>query len=60
MQRRDFAKSALFGLATTTVLPVAAMAAEADANENVVFTESSPGHWAKVVASHTPQAIVAK
>jgi superoxide reductase len=59
MQRRDFAKSAIFGLAATTALPVAVMAAEGDPNENVLFTESNPGHWAKVVASHTPQASVA-
>jgi superoxide reductase len=59
MQRRDFAKSAIFGLVAATVLPVAAKAAEADPNENVVFTESTPGHWAKVVALHIPQASVA-
>ena len=59
MQRRDFAKTAIFGLAAATVLPAAARAAGAGPNENVVFTAENPGHWAKVVASHAPQASVA-
>jgi hypothetical protein len=39
-------------------LPVAGKAVDADANENVIFTESQPGHWAKAVGSHVPQASV--
>ena len=57
MQRRDFAKTAILGLAAAAVLPAVAEAGEP--NENVVFTASNPGHWAKVVASHSPQASVA-
>lgn len=59
MQRREFATSAILGLAATAVLPMAANAADADPTENVVFTEASPGHWAKVVALHVAQATVA-
>jgi superoxide reductase len=59
MQRREFAKTAFFGLAAAATLPVAGRAADADPDENVVFTGSRPGHWAKVVASHVPQASVA-
>lgn len=47
MQRRDFAKSVIFGVTAASVLPVVGKAADADANENVIFTESQPGHWAK-------------
>ena len=59
MQRRDFAKSAIFGLATAAILPTAARAAGSDPNQNVVFTADDPGHWEKVVKSHLPQASVA-
>jgi len=59
MQRRDFAKSVIFGATAASVLPVVGKAAGADANENVIFTESQPGHWAKAVAVHVPQTSVA-
>lgn len=59
MLRRDFAKSTMLGLAVTAALPVAARAQKGDPNENILFTESDPGHWAKVVALHVPQTTVA-
>lgn len=55
MQRRDFAKTTIVGMAMAATLPLAGEAAAADPNENVLFTESDPGHWAKVVATHLPQ-----
>lgn len=58
MQRRDFAKSTIVGLAIAA-MPAAARAAAGKAYENVVFTEADPGHWAKVVALHVPQATAA-
>jgi superoxide reductase len=58
MQRRDFAKSTIVGLAVAA-MPGAARAAGGKAYENVVFTEADPGHWAKVVALHVPQATAA-
>jgi superoxide reductase len=59
MLRRDFAKSTMLGLAATAALPIAARAQKTDPNENILFTESDPGHWAKVVALHIPQTTVA-
>jgi superoxide reductase len=58
MKRRDFATSAILGAAMAAVLPVAGKAETADPTENVVFTESDPGHWAKVVALHVPETTV--
>ena len=59
MQRRDFAKSVILGVTAASVLPVVGKAADADANENVIFTEIHPGHWAKAVAAHVSQTSVA-
>jgi superoxide reductase len=59
MQRRDFAKSVILGLTAASVMPVAGKAADANANENVIFTESQPGHWAKAAAAHVPQTSAA-
>jgi superoxide reductase len=59
MHRREFAKSTLIGMAAVAALPVAAQAAMGDPNENVIFTESDPGHWAKVVKLHVPETSVA-
>jgi len=59
MQRRDFAKSTLLGVVMAAALPVASSAENADPNMNVVFTESDPGHWAKVQALHVPTTTVA-
>lgn len=59
MRRREFAKSSLLGLAMVAVAPAAGRAAGADPNENVIFTESDPGHWTKVAAIHVPQTTVA-
>jgi len=58
MQRRDLAKSTIIGLAVAA-MPAAARAAGGKSDENVVFTEVNPGHWAKVVALHVPQATTA-
>jgi superoxide reductase len=59
MQRRDFAKSTMLGVTLAAALPVASRAASPDPNENVLFTESEPGHWAKVVHLHVPETTVA-
>ena len=58
MQRRAFAKSTIVGLAAAAAMPLVAKAGS-DPNENVVFTETDPGHWAKVVALHIPQMTAA-
>jgi len=59
MQRRDIAKFTIAGLAVAAGVPTIARAASANPNENVVFTEADPGHWAKVVALHVPQTTLA-
>jgi len=59
MQRRDFAKSAVLDATMAAVLPVAGRASSGDPNENVVFTEGDPGHWAKAESLHVPQTTVA-
>src|SRR6516162_9142101 len=59
MQRRDFAKSTIVGLAVAAAVPAAAAAAGDNLNENVVFTEADPGHWEKLVALHIPQTTAA-
>ena len=59
MHRRDFAKSTIIGIAMAGAMPIAARAQTADPNKNVVFTESDPGHWEKVVALHVPQTTLA-
>lgn len=59
MRRRDFAKSAILGVVTAAAMPAAGRAESADANKNVVFTESDPGHWEQVKAKHVPQTTVA-
>lgn len=58
MRRRDFATSTILGMAMAAALPVASRASSADPEENILFTESDPGHWAKVVALHIPQTTV--
>jgi superoxide reductase len=58
MHRRDFGKSAIVGLTVAAAMPLAARAAGSNPNENVVFTQADPGHWAKVAATHLPQASV--
>ena len=59
MQRRDLVKSVILGMTAASVMPVAGNAADASANENVIFTESQPGHWAKAAPAHIPQTSVA-
>ena len=59
MHRRDFAKSTILGLALGAAGTVAARASTANPNENIVFTEEDPGHWAKVAALHVPQTSLA-
>ena len=59
MQRRELAKYAVLGVAAAAVLPVASRAAGGDPNENVVFTEADPGHWAKAASLHIPETTVA-
>ena len=58
LRRRDFAKTALFGVAAAAALPVAAQAAGADGSENLIFTHDDPGHWAGKEATHTPMTTV--
>ena len=59
LRRRDFARTALFGVAAAAVAPAAARAAAPDPHENLVFTHDKPGHWAGKEATHTPVATVA-
>ena len=59
MQRRDFAKFTIVGLAAAAAVQIAARAAGGNPNENVVFTEADPGHWEKLVALHIPQTTAA-
>jgi superoxide reductase len=54
MDRRDFARTAIFGAAMAAALPAVSHAADTDGELNVVFTADNPGHWAKVVAKHVP------
>ena len=56
MQRRGFAKSALLSVTMAAAAPVLGRTAAADPNQNVVFTENDPGHWANVAAKHVPEA----
>jgi len=59
MLRREFAKSTILGLtAVAAALPIANNAVAAAPNENVVFSEADPGHWAKAAALHIPQTSV--
>ncbi len=58
LRRRDFAKTALFGVAAAATLPVAARAAAGDPNQNLIFTHDDPGYWAGKEATHTPVATV--
>jgi superoxide reductase len=53
MQRRHLASSALLAAAGAALLPAAARA-DADPEQNVIFTETDPGHWAKVATLHVP------
>ena len=59
MQRRDFAKSAIVGMAAAAAVTAVARAAGDNPDKNVVFTEANPGHWEKVVALHIPQTTAA-
>jgi len=59
MQRRDFAKSAIVGMAAAAAVTAAARAAGDNPDKNVVFTEANPGHWEKVISLHIPQMTTA-
>lgn len=59
MQRREFAKFAILGVAVAAAIPVASGAESADAYKNVVFTEGDPGHWTNVEKLHIPETTVA-
>src|SRR5471030_2330642 len=54
LRRRDFAKTALAGMALAAGLPAAARAQGADPNANVIFTGTDPAHWAGKEATHVP------
>ena len=56
LRRRDFARVAILGAAVAS-LPVAA-SAQANANENVIFTKEDPAHWVGKEATHVPLATV--
>lgn len=59
LRRRDFAKTAVFGAAAAVAgAPVAARAAAAGPDENLIFTKDAPGHWAGKEAAHVPVATV--
>lgn len=61
MQRRQFVRNALTGAASAAAamaLPSTAGAAEHDSLSNIVFTESDPGHFAKLAGLHLPKVEV--
>jgi len=53
-QRRNLAKSVVFGAVAVAALPISTQAATADAETNVVFTEGDTGHWAGYESLHVP------
>jgi len=60
MQRREFAKFTILGLASATSMPVAGNAQGTDQYKNVVFTEADLGHWSPQIAKlHVPDTTVA-
>ena len=54
MQRREFVASALVAVGGIAALPQQARAATAGELENIVFTQTQPGHWKNVEALHVP------
>ncbi len=55
MDRRDFVKVALGGVAGSLVAPQAVMAEAAQALAgNVYYTKAQPGRWAKKAGGHLP------
>jgi|HubBroStandDraft_1064217.scaffolds.fasta_scaffold90769_3 superoxide reductase len=58
MRRRDISKSTILGVAMAAVIPAVSRAKNAHHNENVVFTEDNPGHWAAVTGLHVPKVTV--
>lgn len=54
MQRREFAASTLVAIGGVAALSQQARAATEDAMENIVFTQTQPGHWKDVEALHVP------
>jgi superoxide reductase len=59
MHRRDFARSALIGAAMAAAAPAVGRAQTKGPDENVLFTETDPGHWGPgVAAKHVPLVTV--
>ena len=54
MERRTFLSTALAGGAGLVFLPTTAKSAETANTENIIFTESEPGHWKDVEKLHVP------
>lgn len=54
MQRRQFFAAALAGAGGVVAITRQAKAAPKEALENVVFTQTQPGHWKAVEALHVP------
>jgi superoxide reductase len=55
MERRAFLNSALVGGAGIAFLPSVVKASATPDLENIVFTESDPGHWKDVEKLHVPE-----
>jgi len=60
MQRREFFAAALAAAGGVAAISTQATAASGDAWENVVFTETQPGHWKAVEALHVPVVTVSE
>jgi superoxide reductase len=54
LRRRDFARTALFGLAAAAAPAMSQAAPVPSAGENLIFSKDDPGHWAGKEATHTP------
>jgi superoxide reductase len=54
MQRREFIASTLVTICGAAAMSQKARAATKDALENIVFTQTQPGHWKDVESLHVP------
>ncbi len=54
MERRAFLSSALASAAGIAITPRMAHAAEQSELENIIFTDSDPGHWKGKETTHVP------
>jgi len=58
LSRRNLAKTAIMGMAATTLFSAPGRAADANPNENIIFTAADPAHWAGKEATHVPVVTV--